>query len=113
MLSQFSGTSTDKIVEKISPKLGVDLSPLLRIVTGTRSWIMPTKQIGTLCSRQQHVKVLDNVKLGNNFALKDFTLTIRNAIMTCYTAYLTTGETILCKSIKASTIIRYLSAAAE
>ena len=34
-------------------------------------------------------------------------------IMACYTAHLATGETLLCKSIKSSTIIRYLSAAAE
>ena len=33
--------------------------------------------------------------------------------MACYTAYLATGETLLCKSIKTNTIIRYLNAAAE
>ena len=33
--------------------------------------------------------------------------------MACYTAHLATGETLLCKSIKSNTIIRYLSAAAE
>ena len=75
---------------------------------------MSTKQIGTLCSRQQHfLKFLDQNKLGNNFALKGFSLTTRNIIMACYTAHLATGETLLCKSIKSSTITRYLSAAAE
>ena len=33
--------------------------------------------------------------------------------MACYTAHLGTGETLLCKSIKSSTILRYLSDAAE
>ena len=33
--------------------------------------------------------------------------------MACYTAHLATGETLLCKSIKASTITRYLAAANE
>ena len=75
---------------------------------------MSTKQIGTLCSRQQHfLKFLEQIKLGNNVALKGFSLTTRNIIMACYTAHLATGETLLCKSIKSSTILRYLSAAAE
>ena len=33
--------------------------------------------------------------------------------MACYTAYLASGETLLCKTIKSSTIKRYLDAAAE
>ena len=75
---------------------------------------MSTKQIGTLCSRKQHfIQFLNRVKLGNNYALKGFTLTTRNVIMACYTAYLGTGETLLCKSIKADTIVRYLNAAVE
>ena len=75
---------------------------------------MSTKQIRTLCSRQQHfLQFLDSVKLGNNYALTGFTLTTRNIIMACYTAHLATGETLLCKSIKTNTIIRYLNAAAE
>ena len=101
-------------MEEISPESRVALSPSLSIVTWTRSRIMSTKQIGTLCSRQQNfIQFLDIVKLGNNYALKGFTLTTRNIIMACYTAYLATGETLLCKSIKTSTIIRYLNAAAE
>ena len=75
---------------------------------------MSNNQIGTLCSRQQHfVKFLDHIKLGKNVALKGFSLSTRNTIMACYTAYLATGETLLCKSIKTNTIIRYLNAAAE
>ena len=110
----FSGIPTNEIMEEISPESRVALSPLLSIVTGTRSRIMSTKQIGTLCSRQQHfIQFLDSVKLGNNYALKGFTLTTRNIIMACYTAYLATGETLLCKSIKTNTIIRYLNATAE
>ena len=81
-------------MEEISPESRVALSPLLSIVTGTRSRIMSTKQIGTLCSRQQHfLKFLDQIKLGNNVALKSFSLTTRNIIMACYTAHLATGET--------------------
>ena len=75
---------------------------------------MSTKTFGTLCSRQKHfVKFLHNIKLGNNVALKSFTLTVRNIIMACYTAYLATGETLLCRTIKANTIKKYLDAAAE
>ena len=75
---------------------------------------MSTKAIGTLCSRQKHfIKFLHNIKLGNNVALTGFTLTVRNIIMACYTAYLATGQTLLCKSIKANTIKRYLEAASE
>ena len=59
------------------------------------------------------MKFLNNIKLGNNFALKGFTLITRNIIMACYTAYLASGETLLCKTIKSSTIKRYLSAAVE
>ena len=33
--------------------------------------------------------------------------------MACYTAYLATGETLLCKTIMANTIEKYLDAAAE
>ena len=101
-------------MEEISPESRIALDPLLSIVARTRSRIMSTKQIGTLCSRQQHfLKFLDQIKLGNNVALKGFSLTTRNIIMACYTAHLATGETLLCKSIKSSTILRYLSAAAE
>ena len=75
---------------------------------------MSTKKLGTLCSRQQHfVKFLHTIKLGNNIALSGFTLTIRNIIMACYTAYLASGETLLYKAIKANTIRKYLDAAAE
>ena len=46
-------------------------------------------------------------------ALAGFTLNVRNIIMSCYTAYLASGATLLCKTIKVDTIKRYLSAAAE
>ena len=62
---------------------------------------MSNKQIGTLCSRQQHfVKFLEHNKLGKNVALKGFSLFTRNMIMACYTAYLATGETLMCKCVK-------------
>ena len=63
---------------------------------------------------QQHlIRFLEEIKLGNNVALKGFSLTTRNIIMACYTAHLAISETLLCKSIKSSTILRYLSAIAE
>ena len=46
-------------------------------------------------------------------ALAGFTLNFRNIVMTCYTAYLASGATLLCKIIKVDTIKRYLSAAVE
>ena len=51
------------------------------------------------------------MKIGNNVALAGFSVLTRNAIMTCYVSHLTASHTILCKSIKAGTISRYLSAA--
>ena len=75
---------------------------------------MSTKAIGTLRSRQNHfINFLSDKKLGKNVALKGFTLDIRNIIMACYTANLAAGETLLCKTIKSDTVLRYLSAAAE
>ena len=75
---------------------------------------MSAKEFGTLCSRQQHfIKFLQSIKLGNNYALKGFTLTTRNIIMACYTAHLSLGHTLLCKTIKSGTIVKYLSAAAD
>ena len=40
-------------------------------------------------------------------------MTTRNIIMACYAAHLASGETLLCRSIRSGTIMRYLSAAAE
>ena len=101
-------------MEEIPVESRVAISPLLRVVTGTRSRVMPNKQIGTLFSRQQHfIEFLRKIKLGNNVALKGYTLTTRNIIMACYVAHLSLGETLLCKTIKSSTISRYLSAAVE
>ena len=75
---------------------------------------MSTKALGTLCSRQQHfIKFLHIIKLGNNVALKGFTLTVRNIIMACYTAHLVSGQNLLCMSIKSGTVSRYLVAASE
>ena len=54
-----------------------------------------------------------NNKLGKNVSLRGFTLIVRNIIMACYAANLVAGETLLCKTIRSGTILRYLSAAAE
>ena len=99
-------------MEQIPSESRASILPLLRIIEGTKSRTMSTKAIGTFCSRQKHfIKFLHHIKLGNNVALTCFTLTVRH--MACYTAYLATGETLLCKSIKANTIKRYLEAASE
>ena len=75
---------------------------------------MSSKAFGTFCSRQQHfVNFLNSFKLGNNIALKGFTLNVRNIIMACYTAFLASGETLLCRSIRSSTIKQYLKAASD
>ena len=81
-------------MEQIPPESRTAILPLLRIVNGTRSRTKSSKELGTLCSRQQHfVEFLNKIKLGNNVALKGFTLTIRNIIMACYTAHLVSGHT--------------------
>ena len=101
-------------MEEIPPQSRATLSPLFRIVNGTRSRSLSNKELGTFCSRQKHfLEFLNKNKLGNNVALKGFTLTTRNIIMACYAAYLILGETLLCRSIKSGTISRYLSAAAD
>ena len=41
------------------------------------------------------------------------TVTVRNIIMACYTAYLATEETIQCRKIKQNTIRRYLDTASK
>ena len=75
---------------------------------------MSSKELGTLHSRQRHfIKFLEIKNLGNNVALKGFTVNTRNIIMACYAAHLASGETLLCKSIRSGTILRYLSAAAD
>ena len=75
---------------------------------------MSTKELGTLHSRQRHfIKFLNSKNLGNNVALKGFTVNTRNIIMACYAADLASGQTLLCKAIRSGTISRYLSAASD
>ena len=75
---------------------------------------MSNKNAGTLQSRQNHfIKFIKKIKLGNNVALKGYTLLVRNLIMSCYAADLAAGENLVCKTIKAKTIKKYLAAAAE
>ena len=74
---------------------------------------MSSKAARTLLSRQRHfIKFLASVNLANNVALSGFSTLTRNAIMACFAATLASGQTILCKSIRADTINKYLSAAA-
>ena len=49
------------------------------------------------------------MKLGYNVALTGFTTLTRNTIMACYVAHLVVRNTLFCKSIKSSTISKYLS----
>ena len=75
---------------------------------------MSNKNAGTLQSRQNHfIKFIKKIKLGNNVALKGYALSVRNLIMSCYAADLAAGENLVCKTIKAITIKKYLAAAAE
>ena len=75
---------------------------------------MSGKEARTYQSRQQHfVNFLLRHKLGKNIALKGFSQNIRNTIMACYTADLASGQNLLFMSLKSSTIIRYLAAAAD
>ena len=75
---------------------------------------MSNKNAGTLQLRQNHfIKFIKNIKLGNNVALKGYTLLVRNLIMSCYAADLAAEENLVCKTIKAITIKKYLAAAAE
>ena len=93
-------------MEQIPSESRTALSPLLRVVGGTRSRTMSSKEIGTLRSRQNHfIKFLPDKKLGKNVALKGFTLNIRNIIMACYTANLAAGETLMCKTIISGAVI--------
>ena len=50
------------------------------------------------------INVLLINKLGKNIALTGFTLSVRNIIMACYTAYLAAGNTLYCKTTKSGTI---------
>ena len=101
-------------MEQIPTKSRVALSPLLRVVGGTRTRTLSSKDAGTLYSRQKHfINFIKEKELGNNVALTGFTLNVRNITMSCYTAYLASGATLLCKTIKSGTIKRYLSAVSE
>ena len=63
---------------------------------------MSNKNAGTLQSRQNHfIKFIKKIKLGNNVALKGYTLSVRNLIMSCYAADIAAGENLACKTIKA------------
>ena len=75
---------------------------------------MSNKNAGSLQSRQNHfINFIKKIKLGNNIALKGYTLLVRNLIMSCYAADLAARENLACKLIKAITIMKYLAAAAE
>ena len=43
-----------------------------------------------------------------NVALKGFKLNIRNNSVACHIADLVPGETLMCKTIKSGTVLRYL-----
>ena len=86
-------------MEEIPAKSRAALSNLLSIVKGARSRSMSTKELGTLHARQRHfIKFLNSKNLGNNVALKGFTVNTRNIIMACYAADLASRQTLLCKA---------------
>ena len=101
-------------MDEIPSESRVALSHLLSVINRTGSRNITNKEVRTFQSRQQHfIKFLNNTKLGNNVSLKGFSQNVRNTIMACYTAYLASGQNLICKTIKAGTISRYLNAAAE
>ena len=62
--------------------------------------------------KNHFIKFIKKIKIGNNVALKGYTILVRNSIMSCYAADLAAGETLVCKTIKAKTINKCLAAAA-
>ena len=100
-------------MEQILSKSRTILKLLLFIVGRTRSGEFHTKDIRTLQSRHSCViTFIKNNYLSNNIASIGFLLTIGNISMVCYTAHLPSGATLLCKTISANVIKRYISAAA-
>ena len=101
-------------MEQIPVQSRVALNSLLRIIGGTQTGFMSTKDAGTLCSRKVHfIKFIRDMQLGNNVALRGFIPNIRNTIMACYTVHLASGQTLLCRAIKISTIKKYLKTATD
>ena len=101
-------------MEQIPVESRTALDSLLRVIGGTRTRFMSTKDTGTLRSRQSHfLKFLTDMKLDANVALQGFTQLVRNIIMACYTAHLASGQTLLYRAIKTETIKKYLKAATD
>ena len=101
-------------MDEIPSESRTALAPLLSIVRGTRSRNSSNKELRTLYTRQQHfIKFLNKSKLGNDPTIFKYSQNVRNIIMACYTADLVAGQNILCKSLKSTTITRYLKAAAD
>ena len=97
-------------MDEVPPESRASVTPLLSLVRGSRARTMSHKAAGTLLSRQRHfVKFLAFANLHNNVALLGFSTLTRNTIMACYAATLASGHTIQCKSIRVSTISKYLS----
>ena len=79
-----------------------------------RTSTISNKNAGTLQSRQNHlIKFIKKIKLGNNVVLKGYTLLVRNLLMSFYAADLAAGENLVCKTIKAKIIKKYLAAVTE
>ena len=71
------------------------------------------KELGTLYFRQQHfIQFLIEIKLPYDPTLIQFKQKHQNNILTCYTAYLAIGYTLLFWSIRADTIIKYINVVA-
>ena len=101
-------------MDEIPPESRAALCPLLSIVNGAGSRNRTSKQLGTLRARQNNfIKFLLKSKLGHNHVLSGYSQNVRNIIMACYAADLVAGQNLLCMTLKAGTILRYLQAAAE
>ena len=72
-----------------------------------------TKTLRNFSHENHFINFIKNIKLGNNVALKGYTILVRNSIMSFYAADLAAGENLVCKIIKAKTIKKCLVAAAE
>ena len=101
-------------MDEIPPESRIALGPLLGLVRRAGSRNRTSKELGTLHSRQNNfIKFLLKSKLGYNPKLSGYSQNTRNIIMACYAADLVSGENLLCMTLKAGIILRYLQAAAE
>ena len=99
-------------MSSLPPELRAVLLPLARTALNARARCTDAKNFGTHQSRQRFYinKFVVAHKLTTNPLLINVLQEDRNLIMACYATFLMMGHTLLCKSIKVSTIKKYLLA---